>query len=223
MKRNFWLSIAFACVSPIASASNWSFVGSLDVSNPNDVFAATFALAVPSPVSIQTWGFGGTSDAAGGTNLAGQVIVPGGSDPYVSLFAGSGPTATFIASNDDGACPPGHAFPSCADSTLVFASLPSGTYTLALTLPFNFSFAENYGSGSLGDGFIGLDASYDDGACAGSCSAAYAVDVRAGGLVSAVPEPSSWAMLLLGVLTLSGRSQRRSRARSVAVTKKELA
>ncbi len=70
------------------------------------------------------------------------------------------------------------------------------SHTLALTLPFNFSFAENRGTGTLGDGFIGLDSSCDDGCCPGSRSSAYVVDIRSVdvGPVTPVPEPPVWGL-----------------------------
>lgn len=186
-------AVLAAMSAPLAQADSFSYVGFLDPTNPNDVFITSFTLAAPSAVAIQTWGFGGTANAPGGTNAAGAVITGGGFDPYVSLFNGAGASATFIGSNDDGLCPPGHLAPVCADSSFTTGLLTAGSYTLALTLPFNFSFAENYGSGTLGDGFIGLDASFSDGSCAASCSSAYAVDIS---YAVPVPEPASWALLL---------------------------
>ena len=142
---------------------------------------------------MQTWSFGG------GTNAAGQVIAAGGFDAYVSLFAGWGGGASFLVSNDDGLCPPGAGAPSCADSTLSIV-LPAGRYTLAISQPANFSFAENLGTGTLGDGFIGLAGSWSGGACAATCSSAYAVDI---GSAALVPEPGAPVLLALGLLTLA--------------------
>jgi hypothetical protein len=106
------------------------------------------------------------------------VIGAGGFDPYVSLFSGSGAGATFLASNDDGSCPPGTLGDGlCGDSTLVTGVLPAGTYTLAVSAFLNMSFAENLGSGTLGDGFIGLG-SY------GTRSYLYAVDIAGATLVT---------------------------------------
>lgn len=191
-----------------------SFVGYLDYTNPNDVFLTSFSLADASSVSIQTWGFGGTVNAPGGTNAQGQAIVAGGFDPYASLFAGSGAGAAVIASDDGAICPPGHAAPVCADSTLTTGLLAAGTYTLALTLPFNDSFAENYGGGTLGDGFVALDSSYDDGTCVGSCSNASAVDIRwvDVGPVTSIPEPPVWPLLVASVAGWSALPRRRGAA-----------
>jgi len=196
-------SFAAALIMPLAHASSLSYVGALDAQNPNDVFLVSFTLAAESAIKIQTWSFGG------GTNAAGSVIASGGFDPYVSLFSGDGAGATFLASNDDGQCPPGQSAPACADSTLITGLLAAGTYTLALTTPFNFSFAENYGSGTLGDGFIGLAASFDDGSCAATCTSAYAVDVSDS---APVPEPPTWLLLGIGAGMLGLARRRRTAA-----------
>jgi len=68
-----------------ASSSFLSYTGTLS-SSENDA-ELTFTLSSPDTVTFQTWGFGG------GTNAAGQAIPPGGFDPLIALFTGSGPTA----------------------------------------------------------------------------------------------------------------------------------
>ena len=135
MRKLPW-ALSLLTIAGSASANFLSSIGTLDPANPNDVFLYAFTFS-GGDLGIQTLGYGGSSNAPGGTNAAGAVILAGGFDPYVSLFAGTGPTATFTASDDDGLCPPGTLFPACADSTLIIASLAAGTYTLALTLPFN--------------------------------------------------------------------------------------
>lgn len=172
-----WFSVAM----PLAGATA-SYAGSLDPTNPNVVFSVSFTVANPVPVTIQSYGYGGSSGALGGKNAAGNVIPAGGFDAYLSLFRGSGNSATFLASNDDGFCPPGNAAPVCHDPTLTLI-LPAGTYTLALTAFENFSFAENLGSGTLGDGFIGLG-TYFDQASGTDRSANYALDIKIPLLVS---------------------------------------
>ena len=170
--------IAAACASWSCSAAI-SLTGTLDPANPQDVYLYTFTLAAPATLTIQSWGYGGTAAAPGGTNLAGAVIPPGGFDPYVSVFTGIGPTATFLVSNDDGACPPGSpAGGQCYDSALN-VSLAAGSYTVAMTTFLNMSFAENYGSGTLGDGFIALGSF-------GNFGNTYAFDIAGGGVGSPV-------------------------------------
>lgn len=188
------LAVAAALCAQAAIAQTRSFQGQLDPDNPNAVALIEFETSANASLNIQTWSFGG------GVNAAGAVIAAGGFDPYASLFAGWGATASFVASNDDGICPPATASPLCADSTLTRAALPAGRYTLALGLPGNFSFAENLGSGNLGDGFIGLAASWSDGACSATCTGRYAVDI---GSAALVPEPSAAGLLALGLLGLA--------------------
>ena len=180
----------------------------------NDVFVYTFFVSAPSTVTIQSYGYGGSAQAPGGTNLAGAVIPTGGFDPYVSLFAGSGPTATFVASNDDGACPP--AAPSgglCRDSRLSL-SLGPGPYTLAVTAFENMSFAENLGAGALGDGFVGLG-NFDP-----ARTSQFAVDIGGVDVISAsvrpIPASSAIGMAILALLItgLGAWAQLRGHGRS---------
>lgn len=186
-------SLAALVLSTAAPAATLSVQGLLAADNPNDVALIEFETSAAAPLDAQTWSFGG------GVNAAGQAIAAGGFDTYLSLFAGWGGTATFLASNDDGLCPPGTAAPSCADSTLHVSALPAGRYTIAISMPANFSFAENLGTGTLGDGFIGLAADWSGGACASSCSSAYALDISSGALV---PEPAAPLLLAAGLLML---------------------
>ncbi len=196
-RRPLTLFFALVFAPVMGSATTFSYTGSLDPTNPNDVLLTSFTLVGPADLTIQSFGYGGTSDAPGGTNAAGEAIAAGGFDTYVSLFVGSGPTATFVASNDDGPCGPAHPGPACRDSRLSLTGLAAGNYILAVTLPNNFSFAENYGSGSLGDGFIGLQADFYDLASDSTRTSNYAFDVSSSSAVT--PEPSSIALLLTGI------------------------
>jgi hypothetical protein len=201
-----WMLLAMPC-----TATSISVTGSLDPNNPNDVLLFAFSLSAPSILTIQSYGYGGTSNAPGGSNAAGSVILAGGFDSYVSLFAGTGAAATFLMSNDDGVCPPGNPAPACHDSTLVVASLAAGSYTMALSVFDNFSFAENFGSGTLGDGFIGLG-DYFDAASGTIRTSNYAVDISAPSLVPGqVPEPAVWPMAAGGLLALVLANIRRNR------------
>ncbi len=182
-----WMFLALPCCG-----SSLSLTGSLNPNDSNDVFLFAFTVGAPASLTIQSYGYDGTGNAPGGTNAAGMVIAPGGFDPYLSLFAGTGPGATFVASNDDGACPPGAPFNGiCPDSTLIVNALPAGEYTVALTVFENFSFAENLGGGTLGDGFIGLGDYFDP--ISGTTRAPdYAIDIISGVTIApaSVPEPA---------------------------------
>ena len=174
-----------------AQATPQSFTGSLAAVDPNDVKLIEFTLTSAATFTAQTWSFGG------GTNAAGALISAGGFDPYLSLFSGFGPGALFLASNDDGLCPPGTPSPTCADSTLLLVSLAAGDYTLALSAFGNFSFAENLGTGTLRDGFIGFG-NFD------GRSALYAVDIDTA-FASVIPEPATLTLLALGIAGLVPR------------------
>jgi PEP-CTERM motif len=197
----------------LASATTLSFTGNLDPADANDVYLTSFTLAGTNSLHVQSWGYGGTSGAPGGTNAAGVVIQGEGFDPYITLFLGNGPSATFLASNDDGGCGPAAPDPVCEDFRLDVASLAAGTYTLALSLPNNFSFAENYGSGNLGDGFIGLQNDYYDSASDKVRTSAYAFDVTyvaaSGSPPSTVPEPGSFVLLATGLAVSLTQRRRR--------------
>src|SRR6516225_5437175 len=145
----------------VALADKTSFVGTL--ASPTDTFEATLVLASPSEVTLQTYGFGG------GTNQAGTVIAPGGTDPFVGLFSGTGSGAAFL----DGTsldltnyssfmgCPPAGTVSNfggtnCGDVTMTFDSLVAGTYTVFLS---DGQYIPNaaVGAGStFGDGFLDL-------------------------------------------------------------------
>ena len=197
--------------APLAAvAATFSFAGVF--ADPNDVFLQEVTLSEPGSLLVQTFGYGGSGNAAGGTNGAGQVIEALGFDPYVSVFAGTGPGATFLASNDDGVCGPGAgavAEGECFDSTLDLMLLPAGGYTLALTSPFNFSFAENLGTGTLGDGFIGLASDFGRNTAQPGL---YAVDITTGVAgppdPEPVPAPGTVTLLVVGVTALGLRRSR---------------
>lgn len=182
------------------AASAVSYTGNLDSTDPNDFVLFEFTLTSNANTNIQTWSYDG------GTNAAGVVISPGGFDPYVSLFAGTGDSAAFLLSDDDGLCPVGGRAVACDDSTLHLMNLPGGTYTLALTTFGNVPFAENLGSGTLADGFISLG-SYYDAVTNSNRTSAYAIDIQSAALT---PEPASFLLFLSGVLLLIFALSRRS-------------
>jgi hypothetical protein len=190
-------TLAFIAITLLAGRSQAgaiSLTGSLNPNDANDVFVFGFTLSSTSSLNIQGYGYGGSSAAPGGTNAIGTIIGSGGFDSYFSLFTGLGAGATFLMSNDDGACPPGNDAEACHDSTITIGSLSAGSYTLAVSVFDNFSFAENLGSGTLGDGFIGLG-DYFDSASFSIRASNYAVDLVSNGNIQAapIPEPATWA------------------------------
>ena len=175
--------------------------GSLNSLDPNDVFQYSFTLSGPAHLDVQSWGYGG------GTNAAGLLIPAGGFNAYLSLFQGAGPGAVFWLSDDDGGCPPGAPDLNCRDPRLHVIGAPAGDYALTITTFGNSSVAENHGGGTLGDGFIGTGSYYDPDNQANR-SPAFAVDVSVTGASPSVPEPSTCVLLLIPALLLLARMGR---------------
>ncbi|MDR3385642.1 MAG: DVUA0089 family protein [Rudaea sp.] len=145
-------------MSDVASAASTSWPGALALSAgvANDTATYEFSVSAAPAITIQSYGYGGSGGAPGGTNLTGVVIPAGGFDPSICVFVGAGPSATFLASNDDGArMPPSLNGSPCPDSALSL-TLGRGTDALVVQAFDNLSLAENLGSGTLGDGFTGL-------------------------------------------------------------------
>lgn len=200
-----------------ASANAVSLTGSL--SSPESVVSLTLTVGgtTAQTINLQTWGFGG------GTNAAGNMISAGGFDALLALFSGTGSSALLINGTADNqgnfgsfmGCPPagtvafGNGDNVCGDITMSF-SLTPGTYTLILTDANNIpvAFSDN---GTLGEGFTDLTSGVfqtcDTNANTGvtSCitpSNAWALDINdisgANLGVSAAPTPEPGTLLLLG-------------------------
>src|SRR5579862_3048125 len=73
-----------------ASASTISYQGTLSSPEDSTTGLFTFTLTSPGIVVLQTYGFGG------GTNAAGTLIMPGGTDPFLGIFQGTGPDAPIL-------------------------------------------------------------------------------------------------------------------------------
>jgi hypothetical protein len=129
------------CTTPSGAIS---CTGTLSASER--VFLDSFTLAGSLTITVQTYGFGG------GTNAAGNLISPGGFDPLVALFSGPANNASIqtdgggnpVASADtlfglfSPGCPPagttvvGTVPGNCGDDRLT-VSLGAGAYTLLLS------------------------------------------------------------------------------------------
>ena len=215
------LLVIVALVPAALQAGYVSYTGTL--SNSTDVFETTLTLSSPATIGIQTWGFGG------GTNAAGQVIPAGGTDPFLAIFSGTGASAAIVTDGlgdpygtsldmtnygDFQGCPPAGApviggSPQCGDITMTLASLAAGTYTVILS---DGEYIANavFDNETLGEGFSDFtggqfcNIDINDVGCTNS--GAYAFDIT--GLPAApVPEPAPVALfgsLLLGLGALYG-------------------
>jgi hypothetical protein len=154
-----------------------SDLGAPDFTDDNaiadNVALYAFTVSVGGTVSIVSTGFAG-----------------GGVDPYFTLFSGSGNPATFLDSNYVQATSTG------GDFTWT-GTLAPGSYEIALGAFENMSFAENSGSGTLGDGFIflGDPNSLGDGS--------YSLT-----LTTPVPEPTSAWLMAVALAAIGTRAWR---------------
>jgi len=204
------------------SAGSLSFTGTL--SSPENAFETTFTLTAADTVTIQTWGFGG------GTNALGQVIPAGGFDPLIALFSGPVATATMyvdgsgnpLADADNllnppwsyvGNCPPAGTVAigtdnDCGDDFMQVA-LSAGIYTLVLT-DANYIPQAVYDNGTLSEGFVDLTSGVFQ-TCdpvANACitpNGNYAADIvsTAADLTATTPEPSALPLLSIGLAALA--------------------
>jgi hypothetical protein len=201
------IAALLCALSGIAAAGTISLTGTL--ASPEDEALITLTLITSGDVTLQTYGFGG------GTNAAGAVISSGGFDPFAGLFSGTGPTAVFIdgasdiLTNYSPGCPPAGTIPigsvpgQCGDVTFTLTGLSAGVYTVLLTdgeyIP-NAVFEAS--PGYLGDGFTDFSAGvFQTCADLNDCNtdtANWALDITAPA-GSSVPEPGSVSLVALGL------------------------
>jgi hypothetical protein len=214
------LALVLALVPNVARADITSFTGTL--SSSTDVVEETLTLTSPAAVTLQTWGFGG------GVNAAGHTISPGGTDPFLGIFSGTGMSAAILTDGlgnpfgtsldlsnygnpDFLGCPPAGApviggSSQCGDITMMFSTLAAGTYTVLLS-DGQYIPQAAFDNGTLGEGFIDFTGGafcnvFINGVgCPDPLGGAYAFDVVTRPLVAATPEPA-WAGTSLGAALL---------------------
>jgi len=165
----------------LGDAGNGALVGS-------DLGAANFTDANAIANNVVLYSF--TVTNGGLVSLVSTGFAAGGVNPYFSLFSGTGASATFLDSNY------AQAFSTGGDFSYS-AVLAAGSYEVAIGAFANMSFAENLGSGTLGDGFVGIGDpnSLFDGS--------YSVT-----LTTPVPEPLTGMLMAFGLAGLAIRARR---------------
>src|SRR5579872_2986933 len=158
------LCVLALCVD-VARADSFSFTGTL--ATPESVQSYALNLSTSENVTLQTYGFGG------GTNAAGTLIAPGGTDPSVAIFSGVGRGATILtdgSSNPFGTsldvtnygsfsgCPLANAptiggSAQCGDVAMTLNSLAAGFYTVVLS-DGEYQASAIFDNGTLGEGFV---------------------------------------------------------------------
>ena len=193
--------ISMGLASP-AYATDFSFVGSLD--NPNEVQLFNFFVPVASTVTLRTWSY------AGGLNAAGNTISRGGFDPILALFNSVG---QIIGENDDGSGVPIDPVTGAPYDTLLQRNLAAGNYTVSVAAYSNFARGPNLSNGFFGGG------SFTD-ATGNQRTNAWAFDILNVGeatQVGGVPEPATWAMMLLGFGFVGGAVRSAKRRQKVTI------
>lgn len=227
-----FVSFVVVLMPTAVHASTISYTGTLTSST--NVVEETFTLSSPATIGLQTWGFGG------GTNAAGDVILPGGTDPFLGIFSGTGPGATILTDGGGNpfgtsldlsnygnpnfvGCPPAGApviggSPQCGDITMTLTSLAAGTYTVILT-DGQYVPQAVLDNGPLSEGFNDFTGGAFcniaiNGVDCPNTSGAYAFDIT-GLPASSVPEPAqvAWVGAALVGLALVRRRQLQRRTR----------
>jgi hypothetical protein len=184
----------------------------------NELFY-NFTILTSTSVNLQTWSY------AGGTDPLGNVVPAGGFAPVLSLFDSGG---NFLGSDAGGSAPGGctprnidSASGLCLDAYLLEPLLNAGTYTVVLTeqdnTPAGRTLADGFtqtGQGNFtGPEFLGVPGSFiDQGLNQRNSSFEFTIG-PVNTAVAAVPEPSSWLLLLSGLLVMWRVMRRKDPAR----------
>ncbi|MFY9801947.1 MAG: DVUA0089 family protein [Candidatus Acidiferrales bacterium] len=221
-KINWLLVTALLALAalPARADSTQSYVGTL--ASPNDDYEVLLTLTATSNVTIQTYGFGG------GTNAQGTLIAPGGTDPFIGFFANLGLSPTFIdgtsldLTNYTPGCPAANTVSNfgdttCGDVLLSFTDLAAGTYTIVLSdgqfIPLAALGASTTFDNSFFDFTGGVFCNLQDvdtGTACPNTSGAFAFDVTESGPSTPAPEPATLFLLGSGLAATLGFRKRRA-------------
>jgi hypothetical protein len=215
------VGVILGAESGVCAADTVSQTGTL--ASPEDTVLIPIVLTSAGDVTLQTYGFGG------GVNAAGTLIAPGGFDPFVGLFQGTGDGAVFVDGTSDiltnytPGCPPAGTVTlggsaTCGDVNMQFTGLAAGTYTVLLSDGEYIPFATFEGpGGTLGDGFVdftaGVFQTCDTNGDCNNDTANWALDITtsAGSTPPPVPEPPSVELVGMAIVLAGAWMYRRDR------------
>ena len=170
-----------------AAAADYSYTGTL--SDPNEVLLFNFSVGTASDVTLRSYSH------SGGTMADATVIGSGGFDPILALFDGTG---NLVGQDDDSG--PGF-------DVLLTRLLQPGDYTVSVMAYSNFANGPNLSNGFQNTGSFG------------GRSQSWAFDVLGvdtATQVGAVPEPGTWAMMLMGFGATGFAMRRRKKVLTLA-------
>jgi len=192
------LMVVGCLLSAPASASDFSFVGNLAGDDAVQTF--DFSVGALSSVTLRTWSY------AGGTNAAGQAIARGGFDPILALFAL--PDGSLLSQNDDDLS--GNVAADAVTGeffdTFLQETLAPGNYRVSVMQFANFAVGPNFSDGFSGSGTSNFQDFVGD-----FRDSHWAFDILNvnSAVQNGVPEPSTWAMMILGFAGVGFMAYRR--------------
>jgi hypothetical protein len=207
------LLLAVAAAPP-AQCSSFSFTGTFNRDDNVRLFG--FTLSTPSTVTLETWSYGG------GTDAAGQVIPRGGFSTVLSVFSGSG---SLIGYQINGGCPPQNIDSTtllCGDTVLKESNLAVGNYLVAVTEDINIPNGLNLSSGFFEDGmgnfsgpaFCASAGSFKDFGC-NQRTGNFELDILGANTATPVPEPAAFVLAGCGLLAIFEVIRHKRRASQV--------
>ncbi|WP_197046916.1 DVUA0089 family protein [Paucibacter sp. KBW04] len=181
-------ALLLSAAAGLSQAAQYDFAGSLSFDNS----VAKIQFSVSSAVGdFKFW----TDSFNNGSNF----------DPVIQLWSMSSPTSGVLLGENDDFFGPAMAGQSSADATLRLANLTAGNYLLTIVANPNYANTSSYADGFALDGAT-------PGALQGLPGYTAHISADGNGLnVTAVPEPSSWALMLMGAAGLA-LSQRKRKA-----------